>query len=136
MDELENIKRTLIGYLQAVYRGDIYTERDKNLTNRQMIGHGLSYYLTEILRVEQPATVEKIWFDDVAWEKFELLPRWEIKGNGNLWWGFKSDERAKTFPAGFRCEMKLFKERNDFSLIYRFRFRLGDRDFDLQNQNA
>lgn len=101
-----------------------------------MIGHGLSYYLTEILRMKEDSTIEVKWLDDVAWENFELFPPNKMKGSGKLWWGGNEDNSLKTFPEDFYCELELINPEKETTISYLFQFQINGKRFILKKENV
>ena len=133
MREINKIEKIIIGYLQDSLNGEIYVKRDRNLTNKQMIGHGISYYLTAILRGRKDSRMRGRWIDDIAWENFELFPPNKTKGRGKLWWGLKKDTSSKTFPADFYCELELVNSDKKTAVSYLFQFQIDGESYNLKN---
>jgi hypothetical protein len=133
MREKKKIEKIITRYLQDSLNGEVYLKTDRNLTNRQMIGHGISYYLTAILREQKDSGITGKWIDDIAWENFELFPPNKVKGNGKLWWGLKKDASSKTFSEDFYCELELVGFNEIISVSYLFQFQIDGESYNLKN---
>lgn len=73
MTKIERIEKALAGYVKDAINGEIYVKPNSTLTNKAMIGNGLSYYVTEILHNQRDTEIENKWIDGVSWEKFDIL---------------------------------------------------------------
>jgi hypothetical protein len=132
MSLAKNEEKSLIYFLRGALRGNVYLKDSKNLTYSRMIGFGLSYYLTDILKKLKDSDVKGKWIDDVEWERFDLFPPNKIQGSGKLWWGFRRDTSSELFPEDFYCELEIVSSGKKKSLLHLFRFQIEGRSYELK----
>lgn len=131
LDKEESI---LITYIKEALSGAIYLKDDPTLTYKGMIGFGLSYYLTSLLRKLKDSNIKGKWVDGVEWESFDLIPPNKLNGGGKLWWGFRKDNSSKTFPEDFYCELEVLSRGKSSHISYLFQFKIDGKLYDLNNK--
>lgn len=134
MMESKTTEEAIIRYINEAVpkiqnkRNEITAKMEDGLTYKGMIGYGLGYFLTKILKANKDSNFRGKWIDDVEWKSLTFTPPNQIKGFGELWWGPKKDYSklySENFYGEITFEDKVFNS-------YLFQFQIAGKNYELR----